>query len=58
MLNFQGRKSAGVIHQIRSDNYEVKDIIEMFSLQIEHELIEFTAADVFAINHSLVFSVV
>lgn len=46
-----------LIHQIRSTNYEVKDEIEMFSLQVAHELDDFTAAKVFPINHSLVFSV-
>lgn len=35
----------------------MKDEIEMFSLQIAHELDDFTAANVFPINHSLAFSV-
>lgn len=49
--------TAALIHQMHTTDYEVKDEVEMFSLQIAHTLEDFTAAKVFPINHSLVFSV-
>lgn len=55
--NFQGKQSVALIHRIRNTDYEIKDGIEMFSLQVAHELNDFTAAKVLPINHSLLFSV-
>lgn len=57
MANFQGKQSVALTHRIRNTDYDMKDEIEMFSLQVAHELNDFTAAKVFSINHSLLFSV-
>jgi hypothetical protein len=46
-----------LIHKIQTTNHHVIDEIEMFSLQIANEGVEFTAAGFFSINYTLVFSV-
>ncbi|KAI4466614.1 invertebrate gustatory receptor [Holotrichia oblita] len=51
-------KSGRLLHQIDTDDVDVKDQIEMFSLQIVNEKLEFTAAGFFTINYGLLFSVI
>jgi hypothetical protein len=46
-----------LIHKIQTANHHVIDEIEMFSLQIANEGVEFSAAGFFPINYTLVFSV-
>jgi hypothetical protein len=53
----QVTKSGELIHQIDTDDHDVIDEIEMFSLQIANENVEFSAAGFFPINYTLVFSV-
>jgi hypothetical protein len=46
-----------LIHKIETADHHVIDEIEMFSLQIANEGVEFSAAGFFPINYTLVFSV-
>jgi hypothetical protein len=46
-----------LIHKIETENHDVIDQIEMFSLQIANEKVEFSAAGFFPINYTLIFSV-
>ncbi|XP_045482799.1 putative gustatory receptor 28b [Harmonia axyridis] len=54
----EAKKSGLLIHQIESDDFDIRDEIEMFSLQISNETIEFTAAGFFPIDYSLLFSII
>lgn len=45
------------MHQIEYNEDDVKDQIEMFSLQIANENLQFSAAGFFPIDYTLVFSV-
>ncbi|NP_001138954.1 gustatory receptor candidate 3 [Tribolium castaneum] len=60
-LNFdwssQVSKAGELIHQIQTEDHDIIDEIEMFSLQIANEQVEFNAAGFFPINYTLVFSV-
>ncbi|XP_022912983.2 putative gustatory receptor 28b [Onthophagus taurus] len=51
-------KSGRLLHQIDTDDMDVKDQIEMFSLQIVNEKLEYTAAGFFIIDYSLLFSII
>lgn len=53
----EAKKSGQLIHQIETSDYDIKDEIEMFSLQIANEQVEFNAAGFFPINYSLLFSI-
>jgi hypothetical protein len=46
-----------LIHKIKTENHDVIDEIEMFSLQMANEKVEFSAAEFFPINNTLIFSV-
>jgi hypothetical protein len=46
-----------LIHKMETENHDVIDQIEMFSLQIANEKVEFSAAGFFPINYTLIFSV-
>ncbi|NP_001138956.1 gustatory receptor Gr63 [Tribolium castaneum] len=50
-------KSGELIHKIETNEHEIIDKIEMFSLQILNERAEFNAAGFFPIDYTLVFSV-
>lgn len=54
---FQANKSGTLIHKIETDDNDVKDQIEMFSLQIAHKRVEFSAGGLFPIDYTLLFSV-
>jgi hypothetical protein len=54
---FQVNKIGVLIHQIETENQDIVDEIEMFSLQIANEKVEFSAAGFFPINYTLIFSV-
>lgn len=54
----QASRSGKLLHQIDTEDMDVKDQIEMFSLQIVNEKLEFTAAGFFTINYGLLFSVI
>ena len=53
----QANTAGRLLHQIDTEDEEVKDQIEMFSLQIVNEKLEYSAAGFFPVNYSLVFSV-
>jgi hypothetical protein len=44
-------------HHIETENQDMIDEIEMFSLQVANEKVEFSAAGFFPINYTLIFSV-
>jgi hypothetical protein len=50
-------RSGELIHKIETYDHDVIDEIEMFSLQIANENVQFSAAGFFPINYTLVFSV-
>ncbi|RZB39709.1 gustatory receptor Gr64 [Asbolus verrucosus] len=52
----EANKSGELIHKIETENHDIIDEIEMFSLQIANERVEFSAAGFFPINYTLVFS--
>lgn len=54
---FQAKRSGLLIHQIDTEDFDMRDEIEMFSLQMANENIEFNAAGFFPIDYSLLFSV-
>ncbi|KAJ3637021.1 hypothetical protein MTP99_000510 [Tenebrio molitor] len=51
-------KMGVLIHQIETENQDMIDEIEMFSLQIANEKVEFSAAGFFPINYTLIFSII
>ncbi|RZB38944.1 7tm 7 domain containing protein, partial [Asbolus verrucosus] len=57
LLMFGANKSAELIHKIETEDHDVRDRIEMFSLQMANEQVEFNAAGFFPINYTLVFSI-
>ncbi|RZB39054.1 7tm 7 domain containing protein, partial [Asbolus verrucosus] len=52
----EANKSGKLIHKIETENHDIMDEIEMFSLQIANEKVDFNAAGFFPINYTLVFS--
>ncbi|RZB39733.1 7tm 7 domain containing protein [Asbolus verrucosus] len=54
----EANKSGELIHKIETEDHDVICEIEMFSLQICNEKVEFTAAGFFPINYTLVFSMI
>ncbi|KAF5307188.1 hypothetical protein FQR65_LT00704 [Abscondita terminalis] len=54
----ESNKSGIIIHKIDTDNNTIKDQIAMFSLQIAHKRMEYSAAGLFPINYSLIFSII
>nr|AWT23295.1 GR2 [Hycleus cichorii] len=54
----EANKSGELIHQIDTNDPEIRDEIEMFSLQIINEQVEFNAAGFFPIDYTLVFSII
>ncbi|RZC42879.1 7tm 7 domain containing protein [Asbolus verrucosus] len=50
----EANKSGKLIHKIETENHDIMDEIEMFSLQIANEKVEFNAAGFFPINYTLV----
>jgi hypothetical protein len=54
---FQANKAGELIHKLDTEDHDIRDEIEMFSLQIANEQVEFNAAGFFPINYTLVFSV-
>ncbi|XP_008195702.2 putative gustatory receptor 28b [Tribolium castaneum] len=53
----EANKAGELIHKIDTEDHDIRDEIEMFSLQIANEQVEFNAAGFFAINYTLVFSI-
>lgn len=51
------KKSGELIHKIDTEDHDTIDEIEMFSLQIANEQVEFNAAGFFPVNFTLLFSV-
>lgn len=51
------KKSGILIHQIVSQSEDVRDEMEMFSLQLANENVEFNAAGFFTIDYTLIFTV-
>ncbi|KAF5301387.1 hypothetical protein FQA39_LY10785 [Lamprigera yunnana] len=54
----ESNKSASIIHKIDTDSNTIKDQIAMFSLQIAQKRMEYNAAGLFAVNYSLIFSII
>lgn len=54
---FQADKAGELIHRIETEDHDTIDEIEMFSLQMANEEVEFSAAGFFPVNYTLVFSV-
>ncbi|KAJ3647886.1 hypothetical protein Zmor_019735 [Zophobas morio] len=54
----EASKSGELIHKIETEEHDLIDEIEMFSLQIANEQVEFNAAGFFPINYTLVFSII
>ncbi|KAJ3637025.1 hypothetical protein MTP99_000513 [Tenebrio molitor] len=54
----EANKSGELIHKINTEDRDMIDAIEMFSLQITNSRVEFTAAGFFPINYTLVFSII
>ncbi|RZC39711.1 7tm 7 domain containing protein [Asbolus verrucosus] len=54
----EANKSGELIHKIETEDTDILDEIEMFSLQILNEQTEFSAAGFFPINYTLVFSMI
>ncbi|KAJ3637014.1 hypothetical protein MTP99_000509 [Tenebrio molitor] len=54
----EASRAGQLIHKIKTDNHDIIDEIEMFSLQIANARVEFTAADFFAINYALLVSII
>ncbi|KYB28953.1 gustatory receptor for bitter taste 66a-like [Tribolium castaneum] len=50
--------SGELIHKIVTDDRDLTDEIEMFSLQVANGDIEFSAAQFFPIDHTLLFSII
>jgi hypothetical protein len=46
-----------LIHKVQTEEHDSIEEIQMFSLQIANERVEFSAAKFFPIDHSLIFSV-
>ncbi|XP_044265397.1 putative gustatory receptor 28b [Tribolium madens] len=53
----EANKAGELIHKIETEDHDIRDEIEMFSLQIANEQVEFNAAGFFPINYTLVFSI-
>ncbi|RZC38195.1 7tm 7 domain containing protein, partial [Asbolus verrucosus] len=51
----EANRSGELIHRIETEDHDVRDGIEMFSLQIANERVEFNAAGFFPVNYTLVF---
>ncbi|RZC37788.1 gustatory receptor 28b [Asbolus verrucosus] len=54
----EANKSGELIHKIDTEDHDIRDEIEMFSLQIANAQVEFNAAGFFPINYTLVFSII
>lgn len=52
------KKSGILIHQIISHSEDVRDEMEMFSLQLANENVEFSAAGFFTIDYTLIFTII
>ncbi|XP_063908532.1 putative gustatory receptor 28b [Zophobas morio] len=51
-------KAGELIHRIETEDHDTIDEIEMFSLQMANEEVEFSAAGFFPVNYTLVFSII
>ncbi|XP_044746570.1 putative gustatory receptor 2a [Coccinella septempunctata] len=54
----EAKRSGLLIHQIETEDFDMRDEIEMFSLQIANENIEFSSGGFFPIDYSLLFSII
>ncbi|KAJ3637026.1 hypothetical protein MTP99_000514 [Tenebrio molitor] len=54
----EANKSGELIHKIDTEDRDMIDAIEMFSLQITNSRVEFSTAGFFPINYTLVFSII
>ncbi|XP_068895044.1 putative gustatory receptor 28b [Tenebrio molitor] len=54
----EAKKSGELIHKIETEDHDTRDEMEMFSLQIANEEVEFNAAGFFPINFTLLFSII
>ncbi|KAJ3647481.1 hypothetical protein Zmor_019358 [Zophobas morio] len=52
------KRTGELIHRIDTEDCDIRDEIEMFSLQIANEEVEFNAAGFFSINYTLIFSII
>ncbi|KAJ3637022.1 hypothetical protein MTP99_000510 [Tenebrio molitor] len=54
----EGTRTGELIHKIETDDSKIIEEIEMFSLQMANQQVEFSAAGFFPINYTLVFSII
>ncbi|XP_068896152.1 gustatory receptor for bitter taste 66a-like [Tenebrio molitor] len=51
-------RTGELLHKIDTEDTDIVDEIEMFSLQIANHNVEFNAAGFFPINYALIFSII